>query len=119
MLRPNKEIGLASLTLGFNDFGKQQSRARREKAYKREVMDKDVKSPDIYTHHDNATKALTDMRAVAGGTKLSPNLRFDNSPGRDHEMYHLSDLTNLNQERDQRRTNELDEYLDIENILPH
>ena len=83
------------------------------------VLDKEVRSPDIYTHHDNATRAITDLKSMVGGTKLSPNLRFDNSPARDHGMYNLSDLTNLNQVRDQRRTNELDEYLDIENILPH
>jgi len=110
---------LQSLTLGFYDFEKQQSRDRREKLFKAEVLDKDVRSPDIYTHHDNATKALTDLKAMVGKTKLAPNLRFDNSPARDNQMYNLSDLSNLNQARDRRRTNELDEYLDIENILPH
>ena len=82
-------------------------------------MDKDVSSPDIYTHHDNATHAVTDLKAAVGGTRLSPNLRFENSPARDNSMYELSDLSNLNQIKDARRHNNLDKYLDIENILPH
>ena len=76
-------------------------------------------SPDIYTHHDNATRALTHLKATLGGTRLSPNLRFGNSPARDNNMYELSDLSNLNQMKDARRYNNLDAYLDIENILPH
>jgi hypothetical protein len=56
---------------------------------------------------------------MVGKTRLKPNLRFDNSPPRDTKMYELSDLSNLNQERDGKKTNELDEYLDIECILPH
>ena len=50
---------------------------------------------------------------------MKPNLRFDNSPPRDNSMYNLSDLSNLNQDKIVRRTNELDEYMEIENILPH
>ena len=56
---------------------------------------------------------------MVGKTRLQPNLRFDNSPSRDTKMYELSDLSNLNQKRDSKKTNELDEYLEIENILPH
>ena len=34
-------------------------------------------------------------------------------------MYNISDLSNLNNDKKFRRYNELDEFLDIENILPH
>ena len=78
-----------------------------------------MRSPDIYTHHDNATTAVTNLKAAVGGTRLSPNLRFDNSPARDTKMYELSDLSNLNHASDARKYNNLDAYLDIENILPH
>jgi hypothetical protein len=108
-----------SLTLGFYDFDKQETRSRREKLQKAEIKDRDVRPPDLYTHHDNAIRAQTKLKAVVGGTHLKPNLRFDNSPPRDNSMYNLSDLSNLNHDKLVRRTNELDEYMDIENILPH
>ena len=83
-----------------------------------EVLDKDVASPNIYTHHDNAIKAMKTLKMVAGGTRLSPNLRFDNSPGRDNKMYELSDLSNLNSAQ-KFPVNNLDRFLEMENILPH
>ena len=82
-------------------------------------MDKEVRSPDIYTHHDNAMASLVDIKARIGGTHLSPNRHFDNVPVRDNSMYQISDLTNLNHGRYVKWKNSLDRYLEIENILPH
>lgn len=62
---------------------------------------------------------MTDIKATIGGTSLKPRIRFDNSPGRDNSMYNLSDVSNLDQDKYARKYNELDRYLDIENILPH
>jgi len=59
------------------------------------------------------------LKAVCGGTHLKPNIRFDNTSPRDNSMYNISDLSNLNNDKKFRRYNELDEFLDIENILPH
>ena len=46
---------------------------------KREVNDKDVKSPDMYTHHDNAIQKIVDINSTINHVHLSPNRRFDNS----------------------------------------
>jgi hypothetical protein len=81
-------------------------------------MDKDVKSPNIYTHHDNAMSAMKNLKMATYGTRLSPNLRFDNSPARDNKMYELSDISNLNSFK-KFPDNNLDRYLELENILPH
>lgn len=81
--------------------------------------DKDVSPPTLYTHHTNATKALTQLKAGVGHTRLSPNLTFDNSPARDAKMYEISDLSNLNQRKEIRKFNNIDAFLELENILPH
>lgn len=62
--------------------------------------------------------AMKTLKMVAGGTRLSPNLRFDNSPARDNKMYELSDISNLNSFK-KFPDNNLDRYLELENILPH
>ena len=54
---------------------------------KQNNFDKNVNSPDIYTHHDNAMAALVDIKKAVGGTRFAQNLRFDNSPPRDNKMY--------------------------------
>ena len=59
------------------------------------TMDKDIRSPDIYTHHDNAILGEHILKAVHKQQRLSPNLKFDNSTGRDYSMYRISDLSNL------------------------
>ena len=51
--------------------------------------------------------------------RLSPNLRFDNSTGRDGSMYQISDLTNLDHKKYMKGKNAIDKYMEIENLLPH
>jgi hypothetical protein len=85
---------------------------------KKENNDKDVASPNIYTHHDNAMVMMRNLKMAAGGTRLSPNLRFDNSPARDNKMYEISDISNLNTFK-KFPDNNLDKFLELENILPH
>ena len=80
-----------------------------------ELNDKDVNPPTIYTHHDNAIKALDGIKMMLAKARMSPNLRFDNSPARDNKMYEISDLTNL---RNEPSKNDLDKYLELENIVP-
>ena len=64
-IAPNKEYALRSLRLGAVDFGAQVSRAARDKAMKREIIDKDAASPDIYTHHDNAVARMHDIKQTS------------------------------------------------------
>mmetsp|Transcript_17966 Transcript_17966/g.27770 ORF Transcript_17966/g.27770 Transcript_17966/m.27770 type:complete len:108 (+) Transcript_17966:159-482(+) len=99
------------------EFEKQQTRAEREK-YFLPKKDKDVKSPDIYTHHDNAIYTEIDLKAKVGKTKLFPNLRFDNSPPRDNKMYEISDISNLNLPSSSRRDDNLERFLELENVVP-
>ena len=54
-LDPNKEYVMYPLTLGFNDFDKHLTREHREEMLANDAKDKQVISPDFYTHHDNAT----------------------------------------------------------------
>lgn len=115
---PNKEYPLRSLTLGNVNFDLMLDRSQREKRMKAGTDDKNVRSPNIYTHHDNAMSMMKNLKMAAGGTRLSPNLRFDNSPARDNKMYEISDLSNLNQFK-KFPDNNLDRYLELENILPH
>jgi len=86
-VNPNKEYPLRPLNLGFHNFDLQMTREEREKFLSHRADDKTVKSPDIYTHHDNAIAALMDIKKTIGGTRLASNLRFDNSPPRDNKMY--------------------------------
>jgi hypothetical protein len=95
-----------------------QDREGRMKRQNMSVNDKDVRSPNIYTHHDNAMSMMKNLKMATGGTRLSPNIRFDNSPGRDNKMYEISDISNLNTFK-RFPDNNLDRYLELENILPH
>ena len=47
--------------------------------------------------------------------KMSPNIRFDNSPGRDYSMYRISEFQNLEPSNTR---NDLDRYLELENVVP-
>lgn len=94
-------------------------REKREYAMKRLVNDKDVKSPDMYTHHDNAISTIGNLKSAANHVHLSPNRRFDNTQGRDESMYYISDLSNLNHFKYIKNKNSIDKYLELENILPH
>lgn len=94
-------------------------RERRDFVMKRQVNDKDVKSPDMYTHHDNAISTMINLKSTTNHVHLSPNQRFDNSPGRDESMYYISDLSNLNHMKYINNKNSIDRYLELENILPH
>lgn len=71
-------------------------RERRDYVMKKQVNDKDVKSPDMYTHHDNAISTTINLKSLTNHVHLSPNRRFDNSQGRDESMYYISELSNLN-----------------------
>ena len=62
---------------------------------------------------------LVDLKKAVGGTRLAPNLRFDNSPPRDNKMYQISDLSNLNKPKSYPQDNNLSRYLELENIRPH
>jgi hypothetical protein len=95
-----------------------QDREGSQKRQKMEYNDKDVRSPNIYTHHDNAMSMMKNLKMATGGTRLSPNIRFDNTPARDNKMYELSDISNLNTYK-KFPDNNLDRYLELENILPH
>lgn len=86
---------------------------------KREVIDKDAASPDLYTHHDNAVSKMHEIKQTHNHVRLSPNLRFDNSTGRDGKMYHLSDLSNLEHGKYLKTKNAIDRFMEIENLLPH
>lgn len=57
VLDPNKEYVMQPLNLGFNDFDKTISREHREVMKRNETNDKNVLSPNFYTHHDNAVRA--------------------------------------------------------------
>ena len=86
---------------------------------KRLVNDKDVKSPDMYTHHDNAISTIGNLKSAANHVHLSPNRRFDNTQGWVESMYYISDLSNLNHFKYIKNKNSIDKYLELENILPH
>lgn len=46
--------------------------------WKAAVKDKDVAPPTIYTHHNNAIKALDKINSTFEQNRLSPNMTFDN-----------------------------------------
>ena len=73
----------------------------------------------MYTHHDNAISTMINLKSTTNHVHLSPNQRFDNSPGRDESMYYISDLSNLNHMKYINNKNSIDSYLELENILPH
>lgn len=106
------------LNLGFLEFGKHLSRADRDRMRKNETNDKNVLSPDFYTHHDNAVRAKIAINSAVQGTTL-PTHRFENSPPRGQDMYRISDTQNLDIERYMKTKNSLDIFLEINNILPH
>lgn len=81
-------------------------------------MDKDVASPDFYTHHDNAIEKMTDLKACAQGNRLT-NYGFSISPRRDNSMYNLSDLSNIDHQKYVNKKNAIDKYLELNNLLPH
>jgi hypothetical protein len=118
MINPNKEYPLRSLTLGHIDFDVVQDREGRERRFARAKHDKNIQSPSIYTHHDNAMSMMKQLKMVANGTRLSPNLRFDNAKPRDNSMYYISEMSNLSTFK-KFPDNNLDRYLELENILPH
>jgi hypothetical protein len=37
-------------------------------------------------------KAMDSLKNMLAKARLSPNLRFDNSPGRDNKMYEISEF---------------------------
>lgn len=81
-------------------------------------MDKNVLSPDLYTHHDNAVKAKIDINSAVRGCTLS-NKTFEKTSPRDQKMYYISDLQNLEHENYMNKKNAIDKFLEINNILPH
>ena len=74
---PNKEYNLQKLDIGFIDFQKMMTRDAYTKM-KTNPIDKNISGPDIYTHHDNAIKAIDVISKTFEKSRLSPNLRFDN-----------------------------------------
>ena len=75
---PNKEWLCKPLNLGNVDMGLQQSRHQRNQRWKTSIDDKDVEPPSIYTHHNNAIKALDKINSTFEKNRLSPNITFDN-----------------------------------------
>jgi len=118
MIIPDKDSVMPSLQLGFIDIKRHQTRLRREARFKEGIADKDVASPDFYTHHDNAIERMIDLKACAAGNKLS-NYGFSTSPRRDNSMYNLSDLSNIDHQKYINRKNSIDKYLELNNIMPH
>lgn len=115
----NKEYTLRALTLGNHEFDAQTSRAYRAKVAEASTEDKDVGSPNFYTHHDNAIAMMNELKGVHKRRHLSPNLRFENSQGRDGMLYKLSDLSNLEHDSYFRKKNPIDRFLEIQGLLPH
>ena len=88
---PNKEYVMYPLDLGFNNFDLSLTREQRETMKVNSTLDKDVRSPDFYTHHDNSVRVQMDINSAARGCKLT-NKNFEKTSPRDGAMYHLSDL---------------------------
>lgn len=118
---PNKEFVLSSLTLGYHDFEKSLSRHEQEKRFLIDQRNPRVAKPDLLLHHDKAYQAKDYIRRTFERNNLSPNLRFDNIKPRDNKMYHLSDLSNLEEPKTDRSgdVNQIERYLALENVLPH
>jgi hypothetical protein len=70
-------------------------------------------------YHDKSYKAKDYIRKTFERNDLTPNRRFDNSLGRDNKMYHLSDLSNLENKSPKEGVNQIDRYLALEQFLPH
>lgn len=52
------------LTLGNVEFDAQTSRNYRAKVMDASTEDKDVGSPNFYTHHDNAIAVMNELKGV-------------------------------------------------------
>lgn len=84
---PNKDYVLKPLNRVFAEWSKYQSREGRERHLAHDFFNPAIYKPDLMQYHDKSNRAKDYIKQTFERSKLSPNLRFDNSPARDNKMY--------------------------------